>query len=122
MAESQEIGPWQDAWLRTLESGIFKQGRGALARRDSHGNWELCALGLAYEVAIENGERFDLSEDPEGIYTVLKYDGHSTWLSPRLITIFKFYSNLGHIQLSRLPINVVRRILIGRAIAILFLS
>lgn len=50
----QKLGPYQDAWVRTLESGNLKQARNALAKRID-GEWRYCCLGAACEMLRQNG-------------------------------------------------------------------
>lgn len=52
---SFELGPLQDAWVRTLESGHFLQTSGTLCRVERDGNYSFCCLGIAHEVLVENG-------------------------------------------------------------------
>lgn len=43
-------------FIKALESGKYKQGRGALAKRDGpRGKFDFCCLGVACEVAKANG-------------------------------------------------------------------
>lgn len=48
------IGPMQEAWLRTLLSGEFKQTRGTLCTKIGDGEYGHCCLGVGCEVAIAN--------------------------------------------------------------------
>lgn len=57
----QELGPWQKAWLRTLKSGLFNQTTGVLCRFRKQ-EYSFCCLGIACEVAIENGKNIELGE------------------------------------------------------------
>lgn len=47
---AKEIELNRRAWIRALESGKYKQGRGALHRRGRH-----CCLGVACEVLLNRG-------------------------------------------------------------------
>ena len=38
--------PGRDEWLTALRSGEYKQGPGALRKRDGIGGWEHCCLGV----------------------------------------------------------------------------
>lgn len=50
----RELGPWQEAWLQTLESGTFYQCKGKLCSTRNDGQYEFCCLGIACEVILEN--------------------------------------------------------------------
>jgi len=56
----QKLGPWQTAWLETLELGMFEQCKEFLCLWDVNEQQDIeysfCCLGLACEVAMENGE------------------------------------------------------------------
>jgi len=50
-----KLGPNQERWLKALESGDFKQGRGALYNRDSN---TYCCLGVAAALFLPPGHNF----------------------------------------------------------------
>jgi len=52
--KKQKLGPWQEAWVQTLESGMFDQAE-YLCVRDKDDNFSFSCLGIACEVAIDNG-------------------------------------------------------------------
>lgn len=60
-------------WVEALESGEYKQGRGALLK-----GYEFCCLGVACDVAIKNGVA--LKVDRRGRWTV--FDGCHLALPP----------------------------------------
>jgi len=52
---SQELGPWQQAWVASLRSGDNPQGRGLLccfSEKDKE--YFFCCLGIACEVLLTN--------------------------------------------------------------------
>lgn len=49
-------GPYQEAWLETMEANLHKQTQGQLWRKEQ-GEYAFCCLGLACEVLRENGLR-----------------------------------------------------------------
>ena len=53
MAKKQKIGPMQDAWIRSLESGEHKQTKNVLCRK-TDSKYYYCCLGLGCEVLIAN--------------------------------------------------------------------
>jgi len=79
-------------WVKGLRSNRFKQATNALAiRRNPDGEWGHCCLGVACEIAIENGlpMKVEVIGDVEGSQakTFGKYDDQSvlpvevaTWL------------------------------------------
>jgi len=52
----QKLGPNQEKWLKALESGKYKQGKGYLCRIDN-GKPEYCCLGVAAKVFLGEGKQ-----------------------------------------------------------------
>lgn len=62
------------AWVKALKSGKYKQTKGALKRKTSHGIG-YCCLGVL--CSIVEGAEFDKQPDAKGEYSVY-YGGHSS--------------------------------------------
>lgn len=58
-------------WVEALESGKYRQATGQLATKSNETRY--CCLGVACEVAIENGLEVDKTED--AIFDEITYDG-----------------------------------------------
>lgn len=56
-------------WVKALRSGMYLQGHQRLAYLDYEGVPRYCCLGVACEVAIENGLRLKVAADVYGEHT-----------------------------------------------------
>ncbi|NJL71075.1 MAG: hypothetical protein HC888_05380 [Candidatus Competibacteraceae bacterium] len=95
MYKPAPIGEWQEAWLRSLESGVHKQTRSVLSRKVKNG-WAHCCLGIVCQVAITNGVKIRV----EVLSDVAKYRGHYESLPNSEIKRFGFLDETGKISTS----------------------
>lgn len=99
MKTKQKLGPWQDAWVRSLESGVNNQGKSRLARKNADGEWQLCCLGVACEVMLTNGEPLATYVLADG--TAQYGDGWDAVLPDEAVELFKFFGKEGDIKTDR---------------------
>ena len=67
--------------------------------------YSFCCLGLACEVAIENGVPFKI--ESSGVFGCIKYDNEDCNLPPKVEKLFKFHGPLG--AFDALIYNYVKR-------------
>jgi len=109
----QKLGPWQTAWLETLESGMFKQDKNCLCSLETNAQQDIeysfCCLGLVCEVAVENGEQIDIGEykPGEGAFTQVMYSGAKVtyggrhdYLPSSIVDLFCFKDEQGRMALT----------------------
>lgn len=99
--KKQELGPWQEAWLESLESGEHKQTTGYLTMFDNHYKvYQHCCLGVACEVLITNKVALDFIHevDTEDDYSICSYDDQSQLLPNKAADILKFHTPEGKIK------------------------
>lgn len=81
-----ELNPNAELWVKALESGDYKQGKGRLCNENKY-----CCLGVACEVAIMNGvpitkiENAYLTSDSKVMFSSLP-DAVKDWLNLFSIT------------------------------------
>jgi hypothetical protein len=75
-------------WVEALESGEFKQGRGALSR-----DGDYCCLGVACELAIREGVKVKKEAATKENYA--KYDGEEYFLPEKVRKFFGLKTDRG---------------------------
>lgn len=93
--------PEQEAWLKALESGEYKQGTGSLSR-----NGQLCCLGVACEVINKlHPGTLPVEKTISGEIVYTSYDGRTGWLSEKAVNIMKLRGQNGR---SEIPVANTR--------------
>lgn len=107
--KKQKLGPWQSAWLRSLESGEHRQTKNYLTIFDNDKNtYRHCCLGIACEVLITNGVEIPFAQKPSIMsdnFDVCTYGSCNDTLPPNVINTMKFHNELGLIGT---PNNIVQ--------------
>ncbi len=100
------FGPWQEAWLQSLESGKLEQADGQLcisALDDGEITYSFCCLGVACEVLSQNGARIKITEyEPnywelaeDGYCGDIAYDKQSAYLPEKVKDRMNFHHKTG---------------------------
>lgn len=121
MKTKQKLGPLQKAWVRSLESGNFRQARGYLCKknpkpRSKFGPYSFCCLGIACEVAIANDIKIETEEKQISKEVIVKYDQMVEFLNDRMADIFGFYGFNGSFRYYKLDpeeVNELERLCKG---------
>ena len=101
MTRRQKLGPWQEAWVGTLEGNQFDQCRRFLCRKEGK-SFSFCCLGIACEVAIENGIGLSVREADAPSICVY-YNQHNGVLPPVIERLMRFRGKQGMLSTSHLP-------------------
>jgi hypothetical protein len=91
-------------FVAALRSGRFTQGAQCLATLREDGGWDYCCLGVACEVAMENG----LTLDVEVRNNRKRYDDCGVFLPASVVAFYGLYSDnpyLGEIGMSASSAN-----------------
>ena len=98
----QKLGPWQKAWLASLESGEHRQAKEALTIYKD-GKFSHCCLGLACEVLITNGLNFQIDYYNYTIKLEYKYNSESSSAPKLVVDTIRLHDGAGNFKyLSRL--------------------
>lgn len=109
----QELGPYQEAWVLTLESGLHRQGRERLCQKAADGEWAFCCLGLACEVVVQNGQMSAGHSRRRDGTMIWVYGGQDEMLPARVKSLLCFRDVDGGFDLNEAPQWVVDRVTNG---------
>lgn len=83
-------------WVEALESGNYKQGTGRLCRIDLDKNKRFYCLGVACDLAIENGLIVSATDGRDCVV----YDGESDYLPAKVAKWLGLNSRCGFYELN----------------------
>lgn len=119
----QKLGPWQKAWLRSLESGEHSQTKKHLTVFDKKTKeYKHCCLGVACEVLLANNETLDIDCVTNNISTldIYVYDDDNGLAPNKVVETLKLYDAHGPIDKEQVP-DHLRHILdqlVGNAVSL----
>ena len=82
-------------WFEGLRSGKYKQTAGYLSTKNEKGKWAYCCLGVACEIAMENGVELEVMEQNVDGVMVKFYNGEEAHLPDAVQTWLGFDNETG---------------------------